>query len=192
MMMEKIMKLGANHPEKIAEKSFLRKLQLLSQTSHNLMKELNPLIVKMLKTLRNRYKEEEPKFLGGGAFAQIFEVKPLNSNLSLALKLFLNANEQTLNDIDREKAIADKVHLLLMEDFFSGTIPLFDTLYLISNGEVIFICMEMGVEDESLEKEIERRCSEGKAFTYFNMIKIFNEIAIACSRCTPTTSPTSI
>ena len=77
---------------------------------------------------------------------------------------------------NKETAIAKKVRLLLIEEFYSGTIPLFDTLQFISDGEAIFICQEMGVEDESLEREVEQRLKEGKAYTYFHMMKVCNEI----------------
>ena len=171
------MSLAANYPEILNEKSLLKQLQKLSDTPASvLMKELRPLLVKLLKTLRDRYKEEEPKHLGGGAFGQIFEVKPLNSNLSLALKVQLNQADETINQMEQEAAIAKRVHQLLMEEFHSGTIPLFDSLQFISEGEVLFICQEMGVEDASLEREVEQRYKEGRPYTYFHMMKICNEI----------------
>ena len=169
-MRETVLRQSEKYPEIRAEKSFLKQLQMFSRTpSSSLMKDLKPLLMKLLKTLRNRYQEGEPTHIGGGTFGQIFAVKPLSSNLPLALKVQLNQDDETIAQIDREKAIAEKVRLLLMEEFYSGTIPLFDSLQFISEDEVIFICQEMGVEDESLEDEMKQRHKGGRAFTYFSM-----------------------
>ena len=138
------------------------------------MTVIRPYLIHLLKTL-GRYKGE-PTFIGGGACGQIFRVEPLDSNLPIAIKVQLNSAESSLEDIEREKAIAQKVRELLMEDFYSGTIPLYDSLQFSSEDELVFICLEMGVEDDPLEQEIESRIKCRRGFKYFELMKVCNEV----------------
>ena len=160
----------------LEEKSPLKKMQMVAEAPKSyFMKDIREHISKLIKTVANRY-VGDPKHLGGGAFGQIFELKPENSNLPVALKLQLNQDEETLDQIEKEIAIAQKVRHVLMEEFYSGTIPLFDTLQFKYGEELIFICQEMGVEDSALETEIESRIKAGQCYTYFNLMKVCNEV----------------
>ena len=63
-----------------------------------------------------------------------------------------------------------------MEEFYSGTISLYDTLHFSYKEDLIFICQETRLKDESIEQDIKRRIKHGMAYTYFNLMKVLNEI----------------
>ena len=71
-------------------------------------------------------------------------MKPKTSKLAIALKLQLNQDEKALDHLDEEIAITRKVWLLLMNEFWGGTIPLFATLHFNMKKISSFICQRMG------------------------------------------------
>ena len=68
-IIESVRKHENNYPDIIAEKSVLKKMQMIPEKPRSrFMNEIRPHIVRFLKSLKGRCKEGNAEFIAGGGF----------------------------------------------------------------------------------------------------------------------------